>query len=239
MLFVVHSDIAAGKKDFFEMNPGALAIPEFSVLSSNQMFAVTLIADRDFDSPLRTLSEKDRREKAVLIAGYKREADGKRPDKNARNIIDGKVASVEEALKKYYEIQYDEEKAMLSSLNAQIKEAIHLMQMDKREACKVVKTKYNKVQKETTKEEYVDMAMVVKLTSDAMKIGIPLQELKKTRDSLQRELEKSSPIDNLMTGTVSDIISSDEEEFGDSDNDNGLTTLDKYMQKQRTVKRDD
>lgn len=238
MLFSVHSDIATGKKDFFEMNPGARAIPEFSTLTSNQMFAVTLIADRDYDSPLRTLSEKVRREKAVLIAGYKREPDGKRPDKNARNIIDGKVESVEAAIKKYYEIQYDEEKAILSSLNTQIKEAIDLMQLDKREACKVVKTKYNKVQKETTKEEYVDMAMVMKLTKDAMTIGIPLQELKKTRDNLQRELEKSAPIDNLMTGTVVDIIGEeDAEEFVESDNN--LTTLDKYMEKQRTVQKND
>lgn len=217
------------------MNPGALAIPEFSTLSSNQMFAVTLIADRDYDAPLRTLSEKDRREKAVLIAGYKRETDGKRPDKNARNIIDGKVESVEAAIKEYYRIQYDEEKAILSSLNTQIKEAIDLMQLDKKEACKVIKTKYNKTSKETSKEEYVDMAMVTKLTKDAMSIGIPLQELKKTRDNLQKQLEKSTPIDNLMTGTIADIVSEDVFDEGD---ESGLTTLDKYMEKQRSIKHD-
>ena len=79
------------------------------------------------------------------------------------------------------------------------------------------------------------MAMVTKLTKDAMSIGIPLQELKKTRDNLQKQLEKSTPIDNLMTGTIADIVSEDVFDEGD---ESGLTTLDKYMEKQRSIKHD-
>src|SRR5690606_28613191 len=118
MLFSVHSDLATGEKDFFELNPGAKAIEEFNKCSSRQMFFVCLVADRDYDSPLRTLPERTRREKAVVIAGYPRE--GNRPDKNARNLINGKVESVEAAITKYYEIQFDEDKAMLHAINAQI-----------------------------------------------------------------------------------------------------------------------
>lgn len=102
--------------DVFEDNPELLAIPEFAEITDRQFRVVTLVADRR--SPLRTLPEKQRREKACMIAGYGTE--GKRPDKNARTIIAGGVPSIEAAIEKYREYQHDENQATLDSTNTLI-----------------------------------------------------------------------------------------------------------------------
>jgi hypothetical protein len=238
MIFKVHSNMAdPDKMNFFRENPGAEAISEFLALSPKQMFAVCLIADRDYDSPLRTLSDKERRTKAVKIAGYPMETDGKRPDKNARNIIEGKVESMEIAIAKYIEIQYDEDAAVLAAMNNQIREAIDIMNLDKREACKVVKSQTNRKTGEKTTTEYVDMAMVTKITVDAMKMGIPLESLKGTRDTLQNKLKKVLPVDSLMTYTIEDVIDSEDEsdDYNDARNSGG-STLDAYMSKEAKIK---
>lgn len=98
-------------QDSFELNPELLAIPEFAKLTDKQFKVVALVADRR--SPLRTLPEKQRREKACMVAGYGRE--GSRPDKNARTIIAGGVESIERAIEKYKEYQHDENQATLDS----------------------------------------------------------------------------------------------------------------------------
>lgn len=102
--------------DVFQDNPELLAIPEYANITDRQFRVVALVADRR--SPLRTLPEKQRREKACMIAGYGME--GTRPDKNARTIIAGGVASIEAAIAKYKEYQYDENQATLDSTNTLI-----------------------------------------------------------------------------------------------------------------------
>jgi len=118
------------QKDCFELNPELLAIPEFVKLTDKQFRVVALVADRL--SPLRTLPEKQRREKACMIAGYGRE--GTRPDKNARTIIAGGVESIEKAITVYREYQYDENQATLDTVNAQIHEIKTYLQSDKSES---------------------------------------------------------------------------------------------------------
>lgn len=125
----------------FEDNPELLTIPEFAKLYSTTAFVknedrdrrmryVMLVADRR--SPLRSLPEKQRREKATLIAGWGKE--GNRPDKNAREIIAGKITPIEEAIVKYREYQYDEHQDTLDTVNKQIDEIKEYLKSDKTKA---------------------------------------------------------------------------------------------------------
>jgi len=63
MLFKIKDGV-----DIFEMNDGLQAIPEFIKLSSMQMKTVALYAD--YDSPLRTKPDKEKRELAAKLGGY-------------------------------------------------------------------------------------------------------------------------------------------------------------------------
>lgn len=110
MLFKVEAS-----KDTFALNEGLKAIPEFERLTERQMTYTILVAD--YKSPFRKLTSEDRKLQAALIAGYKMEPDGKRPDTNTRNLINGKTTNVEAALKKYNELQRDEDYETLISLN--------------------------------------------------------------------------------------------------------------------------
>lgn len=205
-------------QDFFELNPEARAIKEFSERTSQQMWVVSLVAD--YESPLRQKSEKDRREIAVGIAGYKKEADGKRFDKNARNIIEGKVPTVELAIAKYRELQYDEDQEMLQAVNSQIQEAMSIMTMDKEEACVV---KNEKVAKDGSKstEEYVDQVQRVKLVKEAINLGKGLAELKKTKQDLIAIIAaKGDTRLDITTYTSADLP---------LDDDSGLNTLELFM----------
>lgn len=213
-------------QDFFELNPEARAIKEFSERTSQQMWVVSLVAD--YESPLRQKSEKDRREIAVGIAGYKKEADGKRFDKNARNIIEGKVPTVELAIAKYRELQYDEDQEMLQAVNSQIQEAMSIMTMDKEEACVV---KNEKVAKDGSKstEEYVDQVQRVKLVKEAINLGKGLAELKKTKQDLIAIIAaKGDTRLDITTYTSADLPLDDE---------SGLNALELFMAS-RGAKRD-
>jgi hypothetical protein len=111
MLYKIRENVS-----IFEDNPELSAIPEFAKLTDRQMKFVCLFADRR--SPLRTLPEKQRREKAAQIVGYPME--GSRLDRNGRDAVSGKVASIERAIEKYREYQHDENQATLDSTNTLI-----------------------------------------------------------------------------------------------------------------------
>jgi hypothetical protein len=98
--------VIAGK-DIFDLNPELRAIQEFENLTSRQMLYVILAVD--YKSPFRKLAPLDRKAKAAQEAGWKMEADGKRLDMNGRNLVNGKVASVERAIKKYNMLQKNED----------------------------------------------------------------------------------------------------------------------------------
>lgn len=110
MLFKVEAS-----KDTFSLNEGLKAIPEFERLTERQMTYVILVAD--YTSPFRKLTPEDRKTQAAIIAGYKLDPDGKRLDTNGRNLINGKVMSVEAAIKVYNNLQKDEDYETLLSLN--------------------------------------------------------------------------------------------------------------------------
>jgi hypothetical protein len=94
--------------DIFESNPGLRAVEEFQKLTDKQMKFTILVVDPSYDNPVRTLQGKDKREKAALLAGYLREKDGKRLDKNARSVVAGEVLSIEKAIEKMKELVFDE-----------------------------------------------------------------------------------------------------------------------------------
>ena len=117
-------------QDIFELNSELLAIPEFKNLTPRQMTFVCLVADRK--TPLRTLPERERREKAARIAGWPTE--GTRLDRNGRDVVAGKVPSIEAAIAKYNEYQYDEDQVTLDTINHQIHEIRDYLKSDKNEA---------------------------------------------------------------------------------------------------------
>lgn len=107
----------------FEDNPELKAIPEFTNLTERQMKYVMLV---DFHgSPLRLMKPEERKFRAALIAGYKLEKDGKRLDVNGRNLIEGKVATIELARRILNEIQHDSERELMEALNTQIEEMVY------------------------------------------------------------------------------------------------------------------
>lgn len=232
MLFKIHADMAKDTKDFFEENPGARAIEEFNDLTTRQMFFVCLVADRDYDSPLRSQPERKRREIGVRVAGWPME-DDKRPDKNGRNLVNGKVAKVESAIKKYVEIQYDEEKAIFEAVDSQIKQSIVFISEDKEEACTV--TRFHKTTNiETT---FVDQKMKAQMIIDANKMANALPELKETKTKLAEKLKTTSPISEITTYTSQDLDTHSEEE--EEEDDAELSTLDRVMQKERKNESED
>lgn len=230
MLFNVHSDLATGEKDFFEMNPGARAIKVYNKCSSRQMFFVCLVADRDHDSPYRTLPERTRRERAVVTAGWPME--GTRPDKNARNLISGKVEAVEAAIVQYTEDQYDEDRAMLDAVNAQIQDAIAAMAADKQAIAKVIKITTNKKTGTSTTEEYIDAKTLAILQDKAVNLGTKLPALKKAKADLMQSMRLSSPLDNVNTYSSQDIDSAEEIDFGDDEG----STLDRQNERLKAQK---
>jgi 5'-3' exonuclease len=215
MLFKIKHDV-----DIFELNPELRAIPEFDGVNSRQMQVVALVAD--YESPFRTLPEKVRREKACETAGYRLEANG-RLDRNGRAVIYGEVQSIERAIKKYREIQYDHRKAMFEAIDAQIHEAIAMMTMDKMAASKVKKVTKAK-DGSTSTEEYVDAEKAMKLAEGAMKLGTRLKELTETKETLLGQIQKDETFVDITTYTSADI---------GGEGADGMSVLDQFMEKRK------
>lgn len=102
----------------FELNPELLAIAEFARLTDRQFRYVAFATD--YRSPFRKLAPEERRLQAALTAGYKYQKDGKRPDTNTRSLIEGKTTAVIAAIRKYNELQKDEDYETLLSISTLI-----------------------------------------------------------------------------------------------------------------------
>lgn len=210
MLFKLHYD-----KSPFELNEGLRAIKEFSYLTDRQFTAVALFAD--YESPLRKLPEAKRKEQAAIISGYPME--GKRLDKNGRNFVDGKVKSIEVAIDKYREIQFDKDRETLLGIDRQIHEIMEIVKEDKiKAATKVV------VSKEGNRTEIVDQELRYKLVDAATKMAKTLPDLYKSRKEMLDLIGQKENPPELPTFTSSDVIESDEET-----SDENLSTVDQYM----------
>lgn len=112
-------------KDFFEQNPEAKALEFLSACSSRE--AKWICLTYDYHTPLRNIPLEQRKDVAAKMAGFLIERETGRLDKNARNVITGKIEKVNLAMKEFMEIQYDEEQDMLLAYKEQISQAIELM----------------------------------------------------------------------------------------------------------------
>jgi hypothetical protein len=126
-------------QDIFEQNEGLRVVEKYAKLTDRQMKFVSLVCDPSHDNPVRTLQGKDKREKAALLAGYKRESDNKRLDKNAREISEGKVPSVEAAIEEFKTLHYDQNTDTLETLNSQINEIKEFLKVKKNNDPKALK----------------------------------------------------------------------------------------------------
>jgi hypothetical protein len=210
MLFKLHYE-----KSPFVLNDGLQAIREFVCLSDRQFTAVALFVD--YDSPLRKLPEIQRREQAAIISGYPME--GKRLDKNGRNFVDGKVKSMESAINKYREIQFDKDKETLAGIDRQIHEIMEIVKEDKiKSATKVT------ISKEGSRAEFVDQELRYKLVDSATKMAKTLPDLYKSRNEMLDLIGDTENKPELSTFTSSDILDNEEETV-----DENLSTVDQYM----------
>ncbi len=134
MLFKVTS------KDLFEENPSLNSVPEFIGKSERMLKYIMLVYD--FESPYRKIPLEARKEKCVILAGYKYETDGKRLDKNARDIVSGNNTTVNNLIKVFMELQHDPEKDMLAtydSIMVEWKELIAKKNKTEKEQALVIK----------------------------------------------------------------------------------------------------
>jgi hypothetical protein len=106
--------------DVFEDNPELKIVPAFTTLTDRQMKFVMLVDW--FRSPLRNMKLEDRKMKAALWAGYKYEKGGTKLDMNARNVVAGKVATIEQARREMLAIQFDFDRDLLDTVDLQIEE---------------------------------------------------------------------------------------------------------------------
>lgn len=198
--------------DPFELNPGALALEAYKTLTASQFIFTCLVADSDHDNPLRLLPERQRREKAAKVAGYGYEAGGKRFDRNARDIINGKIERVEKAIVEYHANQYDADKANLEAVLRQIEEARLLAKEDRVALAK----------------RLGDPELAYKLAERAIKLTNALPGLIETRDTLIKLIKEKEPVQmNILTGTAADLAGIPEED-GEGEE---MSTIDRYTSK--------
>jgi hypothetical protein len=107
-------------KDFFEDNPSASSINNFIVCSSREMKYICLVYD--YQSPYRNLKIEERKLKAVSESGFRMEKDGKRPDKYAREMMNGKIDKVQFAIHEFMSMQKDEDRELAEAVTAQLEE---------------------------------------------------------------------------------------------------------------------
>jgi len=195
-------------EDPFDLNPGIRAIEAYNKLTGQQFFFVSLVSDSDWDNPVRTLPEKTKREKAAKIAGYGME--GKRPDKNARNMINGKIESVERAILEYRSLQYDEDKVNLDLINTQIERTQTLIR------------DYDSKLKDENIDARFDYA------NKAIKLTLELTKLIEKKKELITLIQKKEPVKvAVSTYTAADLTPQEGDE--PDEDEEGMSTIDKVM----------
>lgn len=98
MIYKVESD-----KTVFDSNPGLDSNEVFSECTDRELKYVFLLYD--IESPYIKMRFKDRQEIAAMKAGYRREKDNNRFDRNARPVLNGKSRRVNKAVEEFKRIQ--------------------------------------------------------------------------------------------------------------------------------------
>lgn len=197
-------------EDPFESNPGLHAIAEFECLTPRQMFFVILVADSSFDNPLKTFPDRIKREKAAKICGWPQDTNGRELDRNGRDVVNGKIESVEKAIEKFRYLTFDEDKENLRAVEQQIAEARDFMQ-------KIKKVKD-------------DPKLEADLIDKGLKIGTSIEKLMESKKNLIKTIQLKEPvkIEGVSTFTAVDLAPVEGEEVKPKDEE--LSTIDRYMQ---------
>lgn len=112
--------------NFWTDNPEFHAIPEFDKMNSKQMKYIALTYD--YETPLRKLRIKERKDRAAQIAGFKREKSRANVwEQGARDMINGKNKGVERAIEIYGSLQFNIERETLKAFDEQLSEYISIM----------------------------------------------------------------------------------------------------------------
>jgi hypothetical protein len=108
-------------KDFFQENPWAKSIKEFKNMPSLSMKYIALVYD--IQSPLvkGRLPLEKRKFKAIELAGFEPTPKG-RPSKQETDLIEVRTTEINEAIKKYKELQFDEDLDTLEAYTSQLNE---------------------------------------------------------------------------------------------------------------------
>lgn len=106
--------------DIFEDNPVLKSNEKYNTCTSRELKYVFLTFD--YDSPYRKLSLPERKLKALIHAKFKMESNGRRPDRMAREVMNGKVERVQIAIKEFLSTQKDEERELANAINQQLEE---------------------------------------------------------------------------------------------------------------------
>lgn len=166
-------------KPLFDENPGLMAIPEFVDKPERLLRYIFLVYD--FESPYRKIPFEMRKEKCAVIAGYKYEKDGKRLDKNGREVISGSNPLVSGLVKVFMELQGDPDKELLVAYRDMLQDMKELMR------------KKNKTEKET--------GLVLKISKDLPDLIRKQKELEDLIESREGALaapeEPSRPMSTL------------------------------------------
>jgi len=124
------------KDPLFETNPGLASNAIFKECTERELRYIFLLYD--IESPFIKMRFVDRKAKAALEAGYRKEKDGKRFDKNARQVLDGKTRRVNAAIQEFKTIQLaaNTNYAVLAALKAQIDRTITFIETASSESAK-------------------------------------------------------------------------------------------------------
>lgn len=170
------------KGDIFEDNPELRSIEKYAVCSSRDLKYIFLVYD--YKSPYRNLPIEQRKLKALLEAGFKMERDGTRPDKNARDVSNGKIDKINEAIKEFLSQQRDEDQELGNAVDSQISEIRNFL----------------KRPKETEGEWRIAISLIEKLPK-ILKDRNQIFEILELRDNLEASLlvqeKEEQPVSTL------------------------------------------
>lgn len=119
------------KNDFFEDNPQAKTNEYFGSCTSREMKYICKVYDPE--SLLARMPIKERKLRALVEAGFNLEKDGRRPDKNAREMMNGKYEHVQLAIREYQKIlPPDENKELAMAVQTQLDEMKAFLKREKK-----------------------------------------------------------------------------------------------------------
>lgn len=177
-------------KSVFDINTGLKNVAEFKKLSDRDMEYIFWVYD--YESLYRKLPIGDRKFKSALRAGFLTEVTSAGKvilDRTARDVLNGRVAKINVAIRAFKEAQYDEARETHLAYKEQIRQYKEFL---------------NKKNKSTN--ELDKSFKVMKMLNDAVKMANELEAtlgLIEPEEEMVDEVRKLSVIDKVNTGRLS------------------------------------